>query len=74
MSIHDELYAECEIEFQPMEEVLDAILNNCSGGESHSELDGWSEIIGQFGSLCDGGGAERLWGLMDQEIQQMLNV
>jgi hypothetical protein len=60
ISAHDELYAECEIEFKSLREALDAIMKYRSDKIKYHKLGDWAEIIDQFVSYCDGGGAERI--------------
>ena len=70
ISAHDELYAECEIEFKSLREALDAIMKYRSGEKKYRKLGDWSEIIDQFVSYCDGGGAERILSKVCSPVNQ----
>jgi len=70
ISAHDELYAECEIEFKSLREALDAIMKYRSGEKKYHKLGDWAEIIDQFVSYCDGGGAERILSKVCSPVNQ----
>jgi hypothetical protein len=70
ISAHDELYAECEIEFKSLREALDAIMKYRSGEKKYRKLGDWAEIIDQFVSYCDGGCAERILSKVCSPVNQ----